>query len=70
MKYIVIELQTTDDNVSTLTTQYDDLQQAESAYHQILMYAAISEVEYHGAILLNSHGDVYKRECFNHPREN
>ena len=69
MKYIVIELQTTSDNVSTLTTQYDSLSQAESAYHQILVYAAISQVEWHGALLMNSQGSVYKQECFNHPAE-
>lgn len=69
MKYIVIELQTTGDNVSTLTTQYDGLPQAESAYHQILVYAAISQVEWHGALLMNSQGSVYKQECFNHPVE-
>lgn len=67
MKYIVIELQTNDDNVATLVTQYDTLQAAESAYHQILVYAAISEVEYHGALLMNSQGAVYKQECYNHP---
>ena len=69
MKYIVIELQTTDDNVSTLTTQYDDLSQAESAYHQVLMYAAISEIDWHGAILMNSQGAIYKQECFCHTNE-
>ena len=67
MKYIVIELQTNDGNVTTLVTQYDSLPQAESAYHQILVYAAISEVEYHGALLMNSQGSVYKQECFHHP---
>lgn len=66
MKYIVIELQTNGDNVSTLTTQYDSLPQAESAYHQILVYAAISQVEWHGALLMNSQGAVYKQECFSH----
>ena len=69
MKYIVIELQTTGDNVSTLTTQYDDLQQATSAYHQILMYAAVSEVDWHGALLMNSQGSIYKQECFCHTGE-
>lgn len=66
MKYLVIELQTNGDNVSTLSTQYDSLQQAESAYHQILVYAAISEIDYHGAMLINSHGSVYKQECYCH----
>ena len=66
MKYIVLELQTSGDNVSTIINQYDTLHQAESAYHQILTYAAISEVEYHGAILMNSQGSVYKNECYYH----
>ena len=69
MKYIVIELQTTNDNVSTLVTQYDSLPQAESAYHQILVYAAVSQVEWHGALLMNSQGSVYKQECFCHSVE-
>ena len=67
MKYLVLEIQTNDGVVSTIINQYDNLQAAESAYHQVLMYAAISEIEFHGAMLINSQGAVYKNECYNHP---
>ena len=67
MKYIVMEIQTSDDEVSTIINQYNELPQAESAFHQILVYAAISQVEWHGALLMNSRGEVYKQECFSHP---
>lgn len=67
MKYIVIEFQTDDDNVATIVNQYSDLQQAESAYHQILTFAAVSTIEYHGALLMNSEGAVYHSDRFTHP---
>ena len=69
MKYLVIELQTNNDNVSTVVTQHDTLPEAEQKYHQVLMYAAVSNIEYHGAMLMNSQGAVYKQECYNHPAE-
>lgn len=69
MKYVVIEIQTTNDNVSTIVNQYDTLPQAESAYHQVLSYAAVSNVEWHGAMLMNSQGSIYRNDMFTHLAE-
>ena len=69
MKYVVIEIQTTNDNVSTIVNQYDTLPQAESAYHQVLSFAAVSNVEWHGAMLMNSQGSVYRNDMFTHLAE-
>ena len=66
MKYVVIEIQTTGDNVATIVNQYDTLPLAESAYHQVLAAAAISSVEWHGAMLMNSQGSVYRNDMFTH----
>ena len=50
MKFLVLELQHNDDNIATLINQYDSLSDAQSAYHRVLSYAAVSEVEHHAAI--------------------
>ena len=69
MKYVVIEIQTNNDNVSTIVNQYDTLPLAESAYHQVLSFAAVSNVEWHGAMLMNSQGSVYRNDMFTHLAE-
>lgn len=49
--YVVVEVQETNGAVATLENSYADRNQAESKYHQILQYAAVSEVDKHGAII-------------------
>ena len=65
MAYLVLEIQS-GDNVATTINDYDNLNQAESKYHQILTSAALSEVPKHSAMILNDDGQLLKVECYNH----
>lgn len=57
MKYIVIEIQKTNGGaISTLVYSFDIARDAESKYHEILMYAAKSTLPMHGASLLLEDG--------------
>lgn len=58
MKYIAIEIQ----NGSVTPWAYDDLATAQNKYFTILAAAAVSDVEHHGAVLLdNTHGMLEQR---------
>lgn len=50
--YFVIETQVNDGVGATIVTTKDTRNEAESDYHRILQYAAISEVDIHGAVIL------------------
>lgn len=63
--YIVIEIQTSN-TVATLVNAYEDRNQAESKYHQILTAAALSSVPKHSAVLMNDEGNRIKSECYIH----
>lgn len=63
--YIVIEIQTTD-KVATLTTAYEDRNQAEAKYHAVLSAAAVSAVPKHAAVMLTEEGTRLKSECYIH----
>ena len=63
--YIVIEIQTST-TVATLVNSYEDRNQAESKYHQILTAAALSSVPKHSAVLMNDIGQVLKNETYIH----
>ena len=68
--YIVLEMQTnTDGTVGTLVYSYDNKNEAESKYHEILMYAATSTLPAHTAMLLTSYGQIIKTECYRHEVE-
>lgn len=69
MKYIVIELQTTDGTTSTLTYQFDTLALAEQKFYQILSFAVVSEVDIHSAVIMDPTGFVLKNECYKHISE-
>lgn len=56
MKYIVIELQTTGNNIANIVTSYDSKEQAESAYYAVLSAAAISSVPVHSATIITEEG--------------
>lgn len=65
MNYIVIEHQTTDSDVtSVLTTVHTTREEAEQKYHTVLAAAAVSGLKYHGAMLINAFGDLYKNEHY------
>ena len=63
--YIVIEIQTSN-TVATLVNAYEDRNQAESKYHQILTAAALSSVPKHSAVLMNDEGQTIKDETYIH----
>lgn len=58
--YLVIEMQTQNGKVSTLTYQYDDLGLAEQKYYLILATAAVSSLDVHAAMILDCRGVVLK----------
>ena len=65
MKYIVIEIQS-GDTVSTLVAQYDNRNEAEGAFHQILASAAVSSVPIHSAVMMTEEGFPVRNECYKH----
>lgn len=68
--YIVIELQTAaNGSVANIVTQYNDLNQAESAYHMILAAAAISALPEHSATILTNRGQLIATEYYTHEAE-
>ena len=70
MKYILIELQTNrDGTVGNIVTAYDELSQAESAWHSVLAAAAISTLPVHAAVLINNLGEVVESRCYTHGGE-
>ena len=63
--FYVIEFQTTNTgavNVFTFTDRAD----AETKYHEVLMYAAKSQVNKHGAMIITEDMFVVKSEVYNH----
>lgn len=63
--YIVLEIQTSN-TVATIVNSYEDRNQAESKYHQILTAAALSNVPKHSAVLMNDVGQTIKNETYIH----
>ena len=67
--YIVIEIQKTGDNLSTLVTTHNTQNEAESKFYTILSYAAVSKVPLHAASLLSEDGRCFRSEVYEHPVE-
>lgn len=66
--FVVIELQENNGVLANLVTSHETLQDAESKYHTILASAAISSIDVHSAVLLNSSGSLIKSEFYRHPK--
>lgn len=65
--YIVLELQTnTDGTVGSLITQHSTLNEAESKYHQVLFYAAVSTLPKHSAMIITDDGALLRAETYTH----
>ena len=65
--YIVIELQTNGSGqVANLVTTYEDKNEAESKFHQILSAASVSNVPVHSAVILTETGMMERQECYIH----
>ena len=70
MKYLVIELQTaTDGTVANLVYQFDTRNEAESKYHYILSFAAVSELPYYSAMIVTSFGETIASAYYDHTPE-
>lgn len=64
--YYVIEIQTNPNQGSIIPFSYTDRNAAEAKYHELLMYAAGSQVPKHGAMLFNDDGFILKSEVYAH----
>ena len=67
MKYIVVEIQeNTDGTVGNLVYSYDTPNEAESKYHAVLSAAAVSQIPFHSAFMMNSRGGYINSQCYEH----
>lgn len=66
--YIVLEIQTST-SVATIVDSYEDRNQAESKYHQILSAAALSSIPKHSAVLMDDVGETIKMDSYIHETE-
>lgn len=65
--YVVVELQkSADDTIASLVTTHQTLNDAESKFHQVLSYAAVSNLPLHSCVLLNEDAYVVKTESYAH----
>ena len=64
--YLVIELQKTGDQVVNIVTTHETNYDAESKFHTVLAYAAVSPVDIHSAVLMDDKGFVYRTESYDH----
>lgn len=66
MKYLVIEIQKTDDQISHIITTHDSRSEAESKYYLVLSAAAVSSVPKHACSLLTEDGVCIRNEAYEH----
>ena len=71
MFYTVLEIQSISGTKSCIPVIYSDddyngdaKPQAMSKYHEILYYAAVSTIEYHGALIVDNNGTVIAEEHY------
>lgn len=74
MRYIVFEVQNNADGTVTFPSDprekvFDDKDKAESEYHRILQYAAVSTSPLKGCMLLTSTGELLRSEFYEHSTE-
>lgn len=69
--FIVIEMQTNNGATTVVTPikTFTDINEAYEEYYRILMYAAVSKLEVHTAMILTETGDVVRVEHFAHGTE-
>ena len=67
MAFLVVELQqNSTGGLTYLATSENNRDKAESKYHEILQFAAVSTIPVHSAVLLSEEGFLIKRECYKH----
>ena len=68
--YIVQEMQTTGGQTALApAATYTDRNEADSAFHMKLSSAAVSSVNVHTVIMYDEHGNVLRREYYEHAGE-
>lgn len=67
MVYYVIELQTGETG-AVVPMAYNNRDDAEQKYHEVLSYAAKSTVPIHSAVLMDHSGFVLKHETYVHSK--
>ena len=68
--YIVQEIQTTGGQTALLpAVTFTDRNEAESAFHLKLGSAAVSSVDVHTVLMYDEHGNVIRREYYEHAGE-
>ena len=68
--YIVQEMQTTGGQTALVpAATYTDRNEADSAFHMKLSSAAVSSVNVHTVIMYDEHGNVLRREYYEHAGE-
>ncbi len=68
--YIVMEIQKTGNtaaDVTRIVTVHETKNDAESKFHTVLAYAAISAVPVHSAVMLTDTGIWLRSESYDHP---
>lgn len=64
--YIVIELQTTNNQTSYIVTTHPTREEAESKFHLILSAAAVSAIPIHAAAILDEFGCILANGSYVH----
>lgn len=64
--YIVIEIQKSNGEVSTIVNSYETSNEAEAKFYQIMSVAAVSQLERHSASILTEDGNCYMTATYEH----
>lgn len=67
--YWVVEIQKNNGTWSHLVTSHATLAEAESKFYTVLAYAAVSQIEAHGAVLFDDKGIYYERKVYDRSAE-
>lgn len=65
--YIVIEIQKNDDTpAAVLPYVFDTYNEAMQKFYLVCSFAVISEIKHHSVLVMNTDGDIYQQQAFNH----
>jgi len=68
--YVVVELQKSNDTtIASLVSTHQTLAEAESKFHQVLSYAAVSTLPLHSCVLLNEDAYVIRTQSYSHDEQ-
>lgn len=68
--YFVCEIQKQSGSAASyIMSQYEDRMEAESKFHQILSYAAVSTLETHSAVIFDEEGTAQANQFYHHGGE-